>query len=140
MSRESFTIASKSVLRDVMMKVWQCVCAMAEDDTHGVEVTVSSISKRSAQANSLMWVRLGEVSDQAQWEGQKLTDEEWKDIFSSTLYKCRIFPNLERTGFVCVGLRTSKFSVEKMNNMITLIEAFGSERGVKFSADPNTYN
>ena len=139
MSKETFTIASKSVLRDVMMKVWQCVCSMAEDDTHGVEVTVKAISRRRSQANALMWVRLHELEDQMLWHGIKLTAEEYKDLLSSSLHEYKTVPNIAGNGFVIIGMRTSEMTIKQMSDMIELIHAFGADHGVKFSADPNVY-
>jgi hypothetical protein len=37
-------------------------------------------------------------------------------------------------GFVVLGLRTSQMSVAEMAELQTLIEAFGAQQGVRFSA------
>ena len=43
-------------------------------------------------------------------------------------------------GFVVLGLSTSKMTVAEMSELQTLMEAFGAQQGVKFSAqiDPDT--
>lgn len=88
---------------------------------------------RSTEQNARMWALLTEVSRQVDWYGQKLTAEEWKDVFSASLKKQKVVPGLDG-GFVILGQRTSKMSVREMADLMTLIEAFGAEKGVRFSA------
>jgi len=136
MSQQTFVIAGHSRMRDVMLHVWNFVCDLMGEETKGVEVSVKTVSIRSAQANALMWVRLGELAEQTDWHGRKLTAEEFKDLLSAGLMQSKVVPNIDGNGFVAVGQRTSKMSIRQMNDMITFIEAFGAERGVRFSADP----
>lgn len=89
---------------------------------------------RSLEANARMWAMLTEISQQVDWYGKKLSPEDWKHLFSSTLRKLDVVPNLEGTGFVALGLSTSKMSRREMAELQELIEAFGAERGVRFSA------
>ena len=88
---------------------------------------------RSTEQNARMWAMLTEVSRQVDWYGQKLTAEEWKDVFSASLKKQKAVPGLDG-GFVILGQRTSKMTVREMADLMTLIEAFGAEKGVRFSA------
>lgn len=88
--------------------------------------------KRSDAQNRRLWAMLGEISQQVDWYGQKLTAEEWKHVFSASLSKQKVVPGLDG-GFVVLGLSTSKMTKGEMSDMQTLMEAFGSERGVTFS-------
>lgn len=88
---------------------------------------------RSTEQNARMWALLTDVSRQVDWYGQKLTPEEWKDVFSASLKKQKAVPGLDG-GFVILGQRTSKMSIREMGELMELIEAFGAERGVRFSA------
>lgn len=88
---------------------------------------------RSLGSNALMWSRLTDVSEQVMWHGQKLDKESWKHLFTSTLKKMVVVPNLEGNGFVAMGLSTSKMSKAEMSDLIELITAFGAERDVKWS-------
>lgn len=88
-------------------------------------------STRSTEQNSKMWAMLHEVSVQVDWYGQKLTDDEWKDVFTAALKKQRAVPGLDG-GFVILGARTSKMTVSEMSELIELMTAFGVERGVQF--------
>lgn len=88
---------------------------------------------RSTEQNARMWALLTDVSRQVDWYGQKLTPDEWKDVFSASLKKQKAVPGLDG-GFVILGQRTSKMSIREMGELMELIEAFGADKGVRFSA------
>jgi len=88
--------------------------------------------RRSVEQNDLMWQRLTEVSQQVEWYGQKLTPEDWKDVFTASLRKARVVPGIEPGSFVPLGMRTSDMSKAEMTDLLELIGAFGAERGVVF--------
>lgn len=90
-------------------------------------------STRSLEQNARMWAMLTEISEQVEWYGHRLTAEEWKDVFSAAMKRAKVVPGLDG-GFVVCGQSTSKMTRSEMSEMQTLMEAFGSERGVKFSA------
>lgn len=89
---------------------------------------------RSLEANARLWAMLTEVSEQVDWYGKKLTPSDWKHVFSASLRKLDVVPNLDGTGFVALGLSTSQMTRKEMAEMQELIEAFGAEKGVRFSA------
>ncbi len=74
---------------------------------------------------------LTDISRQVDWHGQKLTTEEWKDVFSAALKRTKVVPGLDG-GFVVCGQSTSRMSKAEMAELQTLMEAFGAERDVKF--------
>ena len=86
---------------------------------------------RSLEQNAKMWAMLAEVSDQVNWYGNKLTSDEWKDVFSASLKSQKVVPGIDG-GFVVCGQRTSKMTKSEMAELIELMMAFGAERGVKF--------
>lgn len=88
---------------------------------------------RSLAQNARLWAMLGEISQQVDWYGRKLTSEEWKHVFSAALKKQDVVPGLDG-GFVVLGLSTSKMTKGEMGDLQTLMEAFGAEKGVRFSA------
>lgn len=88
---------------------------------------------RSDAQNRRLWAMLRDISQQVDWYGQKLTDEEWKDVFTASLKKQKAVPGLDG-GFVVCGQRTSKMTKAEMAELQELMEAFCAERGVVFKA------
>lgn len=90
---------------------------------------------RTTEQNARMWAMLADVSRQVEWYGKRLTSEDWKHVFSASLRKLSVVPNLDGTGFVALGLSTSRMTKAEMSDMIELMFAFGAERDVRWS-DP----
>ncbi len=88
---------------------------------------------RSLEQNAKMWAMLTDVSQQVEWYGKRLTAEDWKHVFSASLRKLSVVPNLDGTGFVALGLSTSAMSKREMSDMVELIYSFGAEKGVKWT-------
>lgn len=99
---------------------------------HSFEVVVKP-ARRTSPQNARFWAMLNDVARQVEWHGQHLTSEEWKHVFSSSLKKQRAVPGLDG-GFVVMGLSTSQMSKAEMSELMELIEAFGAQHGVRFSA------
>jgi hypothetical protein len=106
--------------------------AYVADCPAGWVVTVKPPT-RSLQANARMWALLTDVSEQVVWHGRRLSPEAWKHVFSSALKKQEVVPNIDGTGFVVLGQSTSQMTVGEMNELQVLIEAFGSQHGVRWS-------
>ena len=68
-------------------------------------VTVSEPT-RSLDQNALMWPLLDDIARQVEWYGNKLTPDEWKDVFTAALRKEKVVPGING-GFVVLGQRTS---------------------------------
>lgn len=98
----------------------------------GFAVTVAEPT-RSLEQNARLWSCLHDISQQVVWHGRKLDSESWKHIFTSALKKMEVVPNLDGTGFVALGLSTSRMSKREMADLMTLIDAFGGEREVQWS-------
>jgi hypothetical protein len=87
---------------------------------------------RTLDQNSKLWPMLQDISRQVDWYGQKLTDDEWKDVFTAALKKQKVVPGLDG-GFVVCGQRTSTMPKREFCELIELMYAFGAERGVVWS-------
>jgi hypothetical protein len=99
---------------------------------HRLEVKIGPETRSSAQ-NARMWAMLTDVSRQVVWHGKKLGPEDWKSVFSAGLRKLQVVPNLDDTGFVALGGSTSIMNKREFGELMTLIEAFGAEHGVRFT-------
>jgi hypothetical protein len=89
---------------------------------------------RTLEANAAMWAMLTDVSEQVVWHGRRLSTESWKHIFTSSLKKQDVVPNLDGTGFVVMGISTSSMTKGEMSDLLELIAAFGAQHDVKWSA------
>ena len=101
------------------------------DAPDGFGVTVAEPT-RSLEQNARLWALLHEISEQVNWYGKKLTPEDWKHVFTASMRKLEVVPNIDGTGFVALGLSTSRMTRSELGDLMTLIEAFGAERGVQF--------
>jgi hypothetical protein len=89
---------------------------------------------RNLDQNARLWATLNDVSNQVDWYGQKLSQDDWKHVFTAALEKQRVVPGIDG-GFVMCGISTSKMSKQKFCDLLEIINAFGSEKGVRWS-DP----
>jgi len=89
--------------------------------------------KRTLPQNARMWAMLTDIAGQVEWHGLKLSADDWKLIFLDGLKsELRLVPNINGTGFVNLGRSSSDLTVAEMGDLMTLIEAFGANRGVVF--------
>lgn len=88
---------------------------------------------RSVQQNARLWAFLTDLSEQVEWYGQKLSKEDWKDMMTASLRKSRVVPGIDPGSFVVMGLHTSTMKKGEFSDLMELITAFGTERGVVFS-------
>ena len=121
--KQTFFLINPQVKQNAMQAI-----KMASEDM------ICEIKKktRSLEQNRKLWACLKEISDQVNWYGNKLTSDEWKDVFSASLKSQKVVPGIDG-GFVVCGQRTSKMTKSEMAELIELMMAFGAERGVKFS-------
>jgi hypothetical protein len=92
-------------------------------------------NRRSVSQNSMMWALLGDISDQIEWHGQRLSKKDWKWIFTAAIRKQRMVPGIEG-GMVYLGEPTSGMSKQEMADMLDLIMSFGSDHDVVWSDQP----
>ena len=129
--RQSAVLYSPSQAEAVFNAIWAAVKpSLADGKRLIVEVKPET---RSTEQNRRMWAMLTDVSQQVDWYGKRLTAQDWKHVFSSSLRKLEVVPNLDGTGFVALGLSTSAMTKAEMGDLMTLMEAFGAERGVEWS-------
>lgn len=93
---------------------------------------------RTFAQNRRLWAMLTDISRQVDWHGRKLTQEEWKHVFTAALTKQEVVPGIDG-GFVVLGKSTSKMTKGEMVELQELMEAFGAEHDVRFTAMEETY-
>jgi len=88
-------------------------------------------NKRTTPQNDRMWAMLTTISQATDWHGVKLTPDDWKLLFMAGLeQEMRIVPNLDGTGFVNLGGRSSQLTKQEHSDLTMLIEKFAAERGI----------
>lgn len=117
--------------RALQSTVWPQLKAMLMAG-HRMVVEVRPETRSLAQ-NRRLWAMLGDISSQVDWYGRKLSPEDWKHVFTASIRKLDVVPNLDGSGFVALGLSTSAMSRREMAELQELMEAFGAERGVRFT-------
>ena len=95
---------------------------------HRLQVTVRK-EKRSKDQNALLWKLLDTTAANVEWYGQRLTADDYKNLFTASLKQQRAIPGING-GFVVLGTSTSSMTKEEMSDLITLIQAFLAERGI----------
>jgi hypothetical protein len=92
-------------------------------------------NRRSIGQNAMMWALLGDISNQVEWHGQRLSKKDWKWIFTAAIRKQRMVPGIEG-GMVYLGEPTSGMSKQEMADMLDLIMSFGNDHDVVWSDQP----
>jgi hypothetical protein len=123
----------------ITLQLWPLLKSMLMAG-HRVVVEIKPETRTLAQ-NARLWAMLSDVSKQVNWYGRKLSEEEWKHVFTASLSKQDVVPGIDG-GFVVLGKSTSKMTKPEMSELQQLIEAFGAQQGVRFTApeyvDPET--
>lgn len=131
MTRTIVTLYNPVQAHQVLKDVWPHIKALLMAG-HRLVLEVKP-ETRSLSQNARLWAMLTDISQQVEWYGRKLTPDDWKHVFTAALSKQDVVPGIEG-GFVVLGKATSKMTKGEMAELQTLIEAFGAQRGVKFTA------
>ena len=131
MERQSVTIYNAQQGIQALRGLWQALKPWAFAG-HRLIVEVREETRSDAQ-NNLMFSRLADISSQVEWHGMKLSRYDWKDMATASLKKQRAVPNLDGTGFVVLGQRTSKMTRAEMTELIDFLGALGDQHGVKWA-------
>lgn len=97
-------------------------------------------STRTLEQNALMWVRLGEIAEQAWIDGRRY-DAETLHEYCKRVYlpemcdkgisKWTVLPSGDRV----LRMSTSDLNVKEFTDYLEQVQAFGAELGVMFSAN-----
>ena len=104
----------------------------------GTVVLILTREQRSKDQNSKLWPMLQDIQRcLPHWHGEPMGKEDYKDLLTASFKKCRVVPNTDSTGFVIIGLSTSKMRKAEFSEFIEFIYAFGAERNVQWSESAN---
>jgi hypothetical protein len=97
--------------------------------------------KRSVEQNAKLHAMLADIAAQAQWDGIKLSQDDWKDVLVAGWYKessgggQRMVVNWQLDGVLALGHRTRSFSVGQMSELIEFVAYAGATLGVTFKGE-----
>lgn len=98
---------------------------------HGAVVNISP-PKRTSDQNAKLWAMLSDVS-RAKPEDRCHTPDVWKHLFMSACgHEVQFLMGLDGNPFPA-GFRSSRLTKEEMAELISFIDAWGTERGVVWS-------
>lgn len=118
--------------------VLEFVCKLARQWGGRVVITVADPT-RTLEQNARMWALLSDVARQVKWpvDGDMvlISPDDWKQIFTAGLKREQRVAQGIGGGFVMLGQRTSQMTKREIGDLMELISAFGSERGVTWGED-----
>jgi hypothetical protein len=96
--------------------------------------------KRSNAQNDKMWAMLTDIALAAP-DGRKLEPRKWKNLFMDALerelndaaFGSQWEPGLDGEGVVNLGHRSSRLNKSQMGELLSFIEAWGTQKGVQWS-------
>lgn len=100
----------------------------------GMAVIMQDTTRTLAQ-NAALWPALRDVAEQVPWCGKVRTKEQWKDIFTGSYFKGEYVPNIDGTGVIALGVKTSVLSKKDFGDLLEYIYAFGANHNVEFRRD-----
>lgn len=88
---------------------------------------------RTIPQNDRMWAMLTDVARQLEHNGRRYTPDQWKALFMhACAHEVHFMPGLNGEPFPA-GFRSSKLNKEQMSELMDFIDAWATERGVKWS-------
>lgn len=139
MGEQVFTVTSVAEFRPAFVRAWAAAQAMARA---GAFELVLRLPTRSLDQNRKLWPMLQDIADQLQWpvngKLQRMSREDWKDVLTAGFQQESRIAEGIAGGHVFLGMRTSRMSKRQFAELVEFIYAFGSDRGVRFSAPSQT--
>lgn len=90
--------------------------------------------RRTLEQNAYFWALLTDIAEQLPtYHDIKMTKELYRDLFTGTLRGCTFVPASDSKGMVAIGGGSSRLNKSEFADLITLVEMFGANNGVKFS-------
>lgn len=113
--------------------VRRAVAAAIQSAPDGYSVTIAPVT-RTSQQNAMLWGLLTTISREVEWDGRHLSPEDWKTLFSALLRQQDVVAGIDG-GLVVLGLSTSKLTKREFADLLDLILAFCSDRGIEVGAE-----
>lgn len=103
------------------------------DSERPLRIVIDEDNRTLAQ-NRMMWAVLNDIAKQVEWNGEKLTAEEWKHLITANLHGQKCVKGIQG-GLVFIGQSTRRMNKKAFADVVTCAEQFGAENAVIFSSD-----
>jgi hypothetical protein len=111
-------------------------CAWVKQAPYGTRIEFKA-TRRTIPQNSMLWSLLTDIANQVPWHGVRLRPDDFKLLFLDALkQEIRMVPNLNGDGFCNLGRSSSDLTKDEMTQLIELIIAWGTQKGVVFKLLP----
>lgn len=93
---------------------------------------------RTLEQNAKFHAMVGDIAKQVSWAGEAMDEEDWKRLFLAAVHGQKTVPNPfnPQATFIVINTRRSRgLVVPEMSDLISEIQAFGDERGVKWGRE-----
>lgn len=133
---------------DVLTRAQALLSNVPVDPIRPLEMVIrEKVDARRAEANSYYWLRLGEIADQAYFQGRKYAADVWHEYSRRHLMpnEVTLKNGTVRTKWIEVPrgepaiVSTTDLEKKCFSEYVQAVEAFGASLGVKFSANPREY-
>ncbi len=93
---------------------------------------------RSGDQNRILHAMLADISRQVEHYGKKFDVETWKRLCTAAWLReegeqAQLIPALDGNGFDVVFVHTSKLNMTQCASLITWVESYGSQAGVRWT-------
>lgn len=136
MSEASYRIDTPSQLKAKFRDAYDCATMLIQAGL--VEVVVRKPT-RSSEQNRRLWAVLNDIAKQVHWpvngKQELITPDDWKAITSAAYHSEQRMALGINGGLVMLGISTRVMRKAEFAEYLTMLQAFGDERGVKWS-DP----
>jgi hypothetical protein len=114
------------------------------DDKHPLEILVrEEVKARKLDQNGYYWLRLGEIAEQAWFNGRQFNSDVWHEYAKRHLMPEEITTKdgelrskwIETPDGSATPISTTQLERKCFADYTTAVEAFGASLGVQFSAD-----
>lgn len=115
------------------------------DDVHPIEIVAREEAKaRGLDANGYYWLRLGEIASQAWFNGRQYIADVWHEYAKRHLMQEQVTLKdgtvrskwIEAPDGTLTVISTTLLEKGCFAEYCTIVEAFGADLGVQFSANP----
>lgn len=148
----AFTIGPGDQPREVMNRAWHAVIAMLSEAIQqgaGLRITISLDHEMTDPQRRRLNAMCGDLAKQLRLDfatggyvlasqapgGKRLSKDDWRHMLVAVLKGQTSVPHPEGRGFIVLGQSSKNLGKRLTCELIDLIDAFGSSRGVRWS-DP----